>query len=319
MENKTFTVRSFRSDTDADLFALVSLLGDVEAFDQEGGITSEDAIRAHLARPGRERWVVPEPDDAGCLIGYAFAAKKTTERAVFFAVVHPAWRRQGAGSALFEYGLEWIRELGVDHIATTAHAKNDAANAFLRQRGFQLAGYEWFLTVPSGLDLAEPEWPAGYSLVPYAEIEDPAMLVQVCNESRRDMWGHDENTPGTLTEKEVPQLLAYWHPEDFFLIFDPDDGAVGVWSVRPHKQEGDSSGVHLIDAPTIIPEHRHRGLHRPSVLAAARHLEQYGPGKITLGSYGDNETTVGIYQEAGFDLEGKQIGYRCDLRQYDQE
>jgi GNAT superfamily N-acetyltransferase len=49
--------------------------------------------------------------------------------------VHPAWRRQGIGTALYQALGRWANGLGV-HGALTARADNPVANALHRQVGF---------------------------------------------------------------------------------------------------------------------------------------------------------------------------------------
>ena len=303
------TIHHCTSEADIDFDQLLALLTQVEAFDQEGIDLSESALRAHLARKGRERWISRPARTPDRLIGYAWLAIKNRERAVPFVVVHPEWRRRGLGSQLLDRTLQLARERGSAHATNSAHAENDGANAFLRRHGFRVAGFEWAMHAPADTAFDDPVWPAGYTVQPYTQIQDPTVLARVCNESRRDMWGHDENTPGTLTEKEIPMLLSFWAAENIFLVLTEAGQAVGICAVQPNR----TPGVHVIDAPTLVPAHRRRGLHQPMVHTAARRLRQCGAKAVKLESYGDDKQTIDVYRKTGFILDSQYIAYRYDL------
>ncbi len=309
-DSELFTIQHYPSDVDVDfdVAQLVRLMVEVEDVDQEGEMPTEETVYALLVRRKREWWVVRAKDNPGRLIGYTWMSQQTTERAVPYGAVHPAWRGQGIGTQLLERALARAKELGAAHVTSVAHAQNEAANAFFRQRGFEIAGSEWMMNAPAALMPATPKWPAGYTVQTYDTVQDPATLVNVCNQSRRDMWGHAENTPGALTEDDVSLLLGYWAPENLFLVFAPEGHAVGVCSIKPSE-----SGPSLIDAPTLLPKYRKQGLHRPMVLTAMHKLKDQGANVIKMDSYGDPEETVNIYKELGFVLDTHYIAYRRNL------
>lgn len=310
---KNFDIQNLSPDSEPEIQGLLRLFTEIEAVDQEGDEITEEILRMVLARQDRQRWVARLPGESGALAGYASVHMQTAERAYFTAAVHPAWRRQGLGSQMLDQALAFAGEHNARLVTSSTNASHQGANAFLRRREFQMAGSVWLMHAPAEAAAPEAALPEGYTIRAYSEVNDPATLAEVCNLSRRDMWGHAENTPGAVTEQDMPELLAYWLPENVFLAFDPQGQAAGICAIQAAEQPENPSRTHLIDAPTIIPAHRPRGLHLPLLLAAMRALRSQSPGEIRLESYGDGEQTIGIYRQAGFILDRRYISYRYDL------
>ncbi|MEW5871815.1 MAG: GNAT family N-acetyltransferase [Chloroflexota bacterium] len=309
-----FTFRPINPDSATEIQSLLRLFLEIEAVDQEGDEITEEILRLILARKGRQRWIAHQAGEPGSLAGYASVHMQTPERAFFTAAVHPAWRRRGLGSQFLEDALAFARENNAQQISSSANATNQGANAFLLVSGFRVAGSAWALHAPAETAAGEAALPDGYTILPYTEVNNPRILAEVCNLSRRDMWGHAENTPGAVTEQDMPSLLTYWLPENIFLAFDPQGQAVGICAVQPAEQPNNRSRAQLIDAPTIVPAQRQRGLHLPLLLAAMHRLRSCAAGEIRLEAFGDSEEAVGLYQQAGFILDSRYIAYCCDLQ-----
>ncbi|HEY4724187.1 MAG TPA: N-acetyltransferase, partial [Anaerolineae bacterium] len=198
-----FLVRSFRPDT--DLLPLVRLLTEMECVDHDGEDTSESAQRAWMNGPNhdpsRDRWVVESPDQPAELIGYGAIYTPTSERAAIYVAVHPAWRRRGLGSALLRQILNRARESGRSHASVYANEHNVAANAFLAHHHGQAMNGSWLLQAVAGSPLEEAAWPPGYTLRTYAEVQQVSTWIEVTTRSYGDLWGHGENTAGTVTEE----------------------------------------------------------------------------------------------------------------------
>jgi len=54
--------------------------------------------------------------------------------------VDPGFRRQGIGSSLLEYGLEWASDAGYQKLYQNLPATNEAAIEFLEENGWQREG-----------------------------------------------------------------------------------------------------------------------------------------------------------------------------------
>jgi mycothiol synthase len=299
-----------------DFHRLARLLKAVETWDQDGEDVSEAALLASLKWQGhdlqKDRWLAFHRDHLDEAIGYTFIFTQSPQRATLHVAVHPDWRRRGLGRTLLHHSLERACELGVHQVLSNTNARNAASIAFLHRQGFQLAGAAWSLHLPSGQPVAEPEWPAGYTVRRYIETPDLTLLTTVLNQCYADRWGHTENTPGAVDEARVARALEYWRPEDLFIAFAPHGQAVGVCENRPAT---DPAEDHLLGAPGIAPAYRLPELYRALTLTAARWLRRYGPQAIRLESYGDDEGVIAVYQELGFSLDGQFLSYLYDLKQ----
>src|ERR1051326_7073968 len=105
-----FKIRHY--EPEKDLIALSKVLTEIEALDQDGEDTSEEALRTALTwpnyRPSQDVWVA---ELAGQLVGYAVALERPSQRCSVYAVVHPTYRRQSLGSRFLELLTARAREL----------------------------------------------------------------------------------------------------------------------------------------------------------------------------------------------------------------
>src|SRR5919198_839423 len=209
--------RHYNLEGSDDFRCLARLLQVVEAYDQDGEDVSETNLLASLKwsghDPQKDRWLAFHPNQPDEVIGYTFIFSQSPQRAVLHVVVHPDWRRRGLGKALLERSLKRAHELGIQQVLSNANAKNQTANAFLQRYRYQLAGSAWSLHLPADQPVAEPEWPAGFTVRRYIEDPDLKRLATVLNRSYADHWGHSENTPGAVDEARVAQAIEYWKPE----------------------------------------------------------------------------------------------------------
>jgi len=309
-----FVLRHYSLEASQDFYRLARLLQAVEARDRDGEDVSEAALLASLKwqghDPQKDRWLAFHPDHPDEAVGYTFVFTQSPQRAALHVAVHPEWRRRGLGRALLQRSLERAGELGVPQVLSNTNARNAAAMAFLQRQGFQRAGAAWCLHLAAGLPVAEPGWPAGYTVRRYVEAPDLTLLTTVLNQCYADRWGHTENTPGAVDEARVAQALEYWRPEDLFIAFAPDGQAVGVCENRPAT---DPAEDHLLGAPGIAPAYRSPELYRALTLTAGRWLRRCGPQAIRLESYGDEEGVISVYQELGFSLDGQFLSYLYDF------
>jgi mycothiol synthase len=302
-----------------DLPHLSDLLTAVEAHDQDGEDPSEAALRGQLAwphyDPEQDCWVIAAPGSSHELIGYSSVFAQTPMRSTLSVAIHPAWRRRGLGRALLTKALERARETGARRVTVYANAHNTAAIAFLSRQGFWLVGSSWVLRAPADLVLEEAQWPHGYTLRSYAEVQQFSTLMEVINRSYADAWGHAENDQAT-TEAHVVEWLASADPGGIFLAFAPEGSIAGFCRAIPAllpQEPADSDLTDEVEQPGVVPEHRHQGLYLPLVLTALHWLHSQGRHAVMLQSWGDDEQTIASYQEIGWILMQRWLAYRCDL------
>jgi mycothiol synthase len=315
-----WTLRNYKADTDVDLFRLLRLYNEIEAYDQNPHPSTEADLRGQLKwqghDPAHDRWVIESPDDASRLIGYGSVFAQSAERTVVWVIVHPAWRRQHIGTLLLQRTVERAREQSATHVTSTANTNDGVATAFLTRNHFSAAGDNWSLLTPQDLQPQEPRWPIGYSMRTYAEVQHLPTLVEVLNRCYSDMWGHRENTPGAVNEQYLSEAMIrhpqYFTPEAMFIAFAPDGTTAGFCRAE-FEMRGDER-VKVVDGPGVVPEHRSQRLQRPLALAAMQWLNTQQAGPIVLYAWGDSEQTVDIYREIGFVVQDHYIEYKRDLK-----
>lgn len=299
-----------------DLTNLSSMLTEIEAVDQDGEDTSEEYLRASLEwpnyRPEKDVWVA-EVD--GKLMGYALALEQPSQKCTIYIVVHPSQRRKGMGSQLLELVLGRARELGSKSVLIYANEKNEASNGFLKQRYFSVVGSSGAMKVGVSVEFPTVEFPNGYTLKKYSDVNDKRVLLHALNHCYLGMWGHQHNDNPTEEEINSPQFLKYYTAGNILLLFDPENMVCGLCSVKPEgKRESSSLHLDLLDAPGVIQQYRELEYQRPLVLAGIEHLRKSHPKRpIALEFWGDSEAVLNIYRSLGFEMLHHYIAYHKEI------
>lgn len=313
-----FTVRNFNMAT--DLVALVTLRN-VLASVNDKPITVEQQ-RTELNEPNqtpeKDRWVAEEIDKPGSLIGQGFGYHPVPERYLAWIEVDPQWRRRGVGSLLFVQVLERAKAVGAEHLLIYAHAGDKAGNAFLSHQGFWARSGAWFMSRPAGLAVAMPQWPAGYRLRSYAEVQDLDILWQVCYGTYGEQWGHGENSQTNRAKPPETTIIAWlpgWEPvgENILLLFDPNNEVAGICRGFVGNAAAGKATTGWVDGPGVMPKHRHLALQKPLVLAMMHWLQERNQDAFEMSSLGDTDATIEIYREIGFHVDTHLIAYHVDI------
>lgn len=315
-------------DPAADFERLLALRRELEALEPTDGDTSAEGLRATFKWHGhdtqQDRWVVTAPHAPDNFIAYAWVFAQSQERVVTLVRVHPAWRRQGLGSALLAQTLARARQVGANHVTGGCWQTVPQAHHFLTHHGFEPVGHNRFFDASADVPLPAPVWPVGYTVRTFAEVQDLALLAAVCNRCYHDMWGHAENVPGAVDEARLAEGMRnspqHYNPDSIFIAFAPDGEAVGVCFGRIYGHENNDPTTgrskQVVDSPGVAPQYRHLGLQQPLTLITMHWLRKTaGVGPIQLHTYGDQEAAVMIYHALGFVLEPNShlIEYRLDL------
>jgi mycothiol synthase len=308
-----FTIRHY--DPEKDLSELSRLLTEIESLDRDGEDTSEEYLRASLAwpnyRPAQDVWVA---ESQGKLVGYGVALEQPSQRCTIYVVVHPSQRQKGLGSRLLDLTLSRARELGSKNILVYANERNHGSDLFLKHHNFQQVGSSGSMKLNSQEGIPSVEFPKGFTLKKYSEVNDPLILLKALHVCYQGMWGHQHNDNPSEEERKFPRFLHYYDGEDIFLLFDEKDSIFGICSLKSQgKREGNGELSDLLDGPGIIQEFREEGYQRPMVLAGIQHLRQKGIRPITLEFWGDNENALNIYRSLGFEMVNRYIAYHKEL------
>ena len=283
-----FVIRHYVPEN--DLSELSRLMTEIESMDRDGEDTSEEYLRASLAwpnyRPAQDVWVA---ELEGKLVGYGVALEQPSQRCTIYVVVHPSQRRKGLGSQLLELTLNRAHELGSKKILVYANEHNSASNLFLEYHKFESVGSIGSMKLNSQAESPLAEFPKGFTLKKYSEVNDPLILLKALNECYLGMWGHQHDDNPTEEERKSPRFLHYYDGEDILLLFDEKDSIFGICSLKSQgKREGNGELSDLLDGPGIIQEYREGGYQRSLVLAGIQQLRQKGIRPITLEFWGDD-------------------------------
>jgi mycothiol synthase len=305
MENP-FLIRHYVPEQ--DLSSLSQMLTEIESIDHDGEETSEEYLRS------MNEWTNFDPDQNvwvseldGKFVGYGQVLPKNDSISSIYVVVHPSQRRKGLGSRLLELVLTRAREANSKAVLAYTNGRNTASIDFLDHHGFDAAGTSGVMTAPAS-ELPQAELPPGFSLRRYSELGDPQIVVRALNECYRDMVGHHQNVTS------ADRFINYYGEEGIHLLFDESQSLIGVCAAKPQGKTDERSISDLLDAPGIVKEHRHTGLQKFLALAVMNWLREKGTYPIALEYWGDDEKTLNLYRDLGFELIQQQITYHKELR-----
>jgi mycothiol synthase len=310
-----FVFRPFAMER--DVLPLLRLINEIEAIDQVDEGRSESELRASLTwpegDPARDRVVVEEPGYPDRLIAAVTTWKaSTTDRADVRVTVHPDWRRRGLGGALLARGLARAREKGAVYVSAGHDNRMRAAGAFVAAHGFRSTGTWIQMRCEADVLLAEPVYPAGYTVRSHSEVQSVPVLAAALN---RGFIGHFEHRDATETE------VAHWLGTDhtradgIFLAFGPAGEPAGIcWAeINPDHSARRGRPTGYIDSLAVVPEHRRHGLGRALLLEGIRWLRANGQATIELDAWGENERALPLYEGVGFRISRQGQSYERSL------
>ena len=313
MENP-FTIRHYVPEQ--DLSPLADMLTEIESIDRDGEDTSEEYLRASLAwpnyRPTQDVWVA-EAD--GKLVGYGVALEQPSQNCTMYVVVHPSYRRKSLGSQLLALTLHRAQELDAKNILVYANEHNRESNLFLTHHNFRQVGSSGSMKLNANIEHPPAEFPEGFTLKRYSEVNDPLILLEALYVCYLGMWGHQHSENQTEEERKSPRFLQYYAADDILLLFDENGSIFGICSIKPQgKREANGELSDLLDAPGIIEKYREQGFQRLLVLAGIEHLRKKGTRPITLEFWGDDENALNIYRSLGFEMVNRYVAYHKEFQ-----
>lgn len=306
---QTFVVR--RLAPEQDLPGWLGLIHALEIEQSGQARSTGEQLRQALARPRFQRWVIAAPGEPHSLLAYGMLYPQIKERSALDVYVHPDWRRRGLGSLLLNQLLAEARRIGADWANLEIIDTNAAAIAFLTKHAFQPAADAWLLRAPAEVEFREPDWPAGYQVRSFAEVNSLDLFVEAANRGYGHLWGHHENTAGGIPIEDAQRILALFDAQDIFLLFSPEGKPVGLTRVEPVARTGGQEDV--LDGPGVAPELRSRYLQRELALHALGWLRGQGRLAVRLESWGDTVETVRLYEAIGFQVAEHYLAYRKAL------
>lgn len=320
------TIRLFG---DADIAAFVAVHNRVWP---EDPITENEARYADSiwddARYHRHRLVAT--DDTGRVIGFG-AVRHMQEQfhpdkygiSVF---IDPAARRQGHGSALYDFPLKELRRRGAIAARAWAKESDDVSVQFALDRGYVEVRRAW----QSRLDVA------GFDMAPFAtapaRVADQGIIITTLAaeaETNPRPW-QDMYELDTICARDVPDIepftpveyddfvktyitAPYVLPDAFFLAKAqgaPRNRYVGV--ARLWSSDGEPDILNQ-DLTGVIPDYRGRGVAMALKLKTVEYARAHGTRQIRTWNDTLNRPMLRINEAMGFQKEPADIAFLNDL------
>jgi GNAT superfamily N-acetyltransferase len=248
-------------------------------------------------RARRATWVA---EDRGALVGYAEAefdwVAERRDIGHVWALVDPAHRQRGLGSALFECALDHVTANGAGEIRSWSFADSDG---FLEKRGFTPTRVERLSAVdPRTVDTSALEsLPVGIVLAPMSELDHRLREVyELFMEAIADM---PSDHPQTNLSYEEWLTEALGDPDlsrqgSFVVLADDRPASLSWVKVDPTR------GFAEQELTGTARTYRRRGLARVAKLAVLRWCASQGITRLATGNDATNVGMIAINDELGF-------------------
>ena len=308
-----FIIRHYNPES--DLSPLARMMTETESVDRDGEDTSEEYLRRALEwpnyRPAQDVWVA-EAD--GKLVGYGVAFEQPSQQCTLYLVVHPSQRRKGLGSQLLDLVLGRAREFSSTTLLIYSSEHNKVSRSFLGHRGFRVVGTSGGMIAPANLEVPPFEFPAGFTLKRFSELNDLYILAVALMDCYHGMWGHNHSEKASADNPNVARFLSYYGAYNILLLFDAENDVTGICSVKSEGANDENGNpLDILDAPGLIQKFRADGLQRPLVLAGLHRLREQGQRAVKLEFWGEDENTLDLYRTLGFEMSQQYIAYHKEL------
>ena len=148
-------------------------------------------------------WLLCEEDEDAIGAGFALTGWHTPpHRAIGAALVEPAARGAGTGTAVLRELEAWARERGATQLEGPVQEDDTESIAWTKRRGYAEAGRESHLVLDlTAIDAPAADPPPGIEIVTWAERPELAAgLYGVAVEATPDIPGAEEDELGSLEE-----------------------------------------------------------------------------------------------------------------------
>ncbi|MFN8493741.1 MAG: GNAT family N-acetyltransferase [Caldilineaceae bacterium] len=217
--------------------------------------------------------------------------------------VHPAFRRQGIGAALYDHLMVQMADeepKGTIFMGKCWEAQPESVR-FITQRGFVQTGREQMseldvqtFDMQPFADVAERMRQQGITILPYPELAaaDPLCQRKCYAMQSESMVGMPKVTTqaNRSCEQYVQQVFgnSAFIPEAFFIALD-QGRYVGLSALCDEHEDRTRLAT---DYTGVIPSHRRRGIATALKLCCIQYAQAHGARTITTG----NDSTNPMYQ-----------------------
>jgi GNAT superfamily N-acetyltransferase len=298
----SYLLRPYNAPDDDVQFAALSAAADPDPW------TVADVAEWRRTFPeGGSEFDLVAVDEQNVIIGHGHLHRMPWMTAGQFhldTLVHPSYRGQGVGSALFA-GLEKFAQAhGATSLTAVAHAAEQSGVRFAETRGFTIKRHEYV----SRLDLADfEEAPVagvladlerqGLRFFTYADEPREAELYEVVRRNYADMPGVSPDTGymllGEWRQRWVEDAES---PLDCIIIAADGDQLVGVTRMGWYNDQGEMKTYHS----SVIREYRGRKIAVALKLLSIRTARRYGATALLTNNDSRNTAILRVNEQFGY-------------------
>jgi GNAT superfamily N-acetyltransferase len=298
------TIRPIDIERDApEVVALVRQANPTIVTDVAGWLHRQRTVPE---RAERRAWVAEQDGRVVGRVGVMrnfFTAGST--KGLFELAVLESERGRGIGGALFETGIDYARELGLDGVFSKFH-ENEAGTAFANARGFELKRAETMSVLdPRNVnDVPPPD----LELRPVSEI-DPQLVYRVDTEASLDMPLMEQMNEMPYDEwvQHVLEHPLFSAEGSFCAMVDGVAAATAMLNVDFET----GRAVNMFTG--TLRDYRGRGLARAVKLASTRWAAANGVTQVVTTNDETNAGMLAVNRRLGYRPAGREVDWLKEL------
>lgn len=214
--------------------------------------------------------------------------------------VHPDRWGRGVGSALVDWGVARVAELGGELIGQTVPDADTAAVELFGSRGWSPLWTSWVLEVPPGAVVAQRSLPDGYALRALRPGQDERAAYDVVERAFAE-WPDRDPTRYEDWAATVLQRPGF-EPWQLILALDPDGMPVGACHLVISQDTG------WVNQVAVDRAHRRQGIAQALLARAFAAARERGASRGELST--DSRTgALGLYERLGMQVKSSFTQY----------
>ncbi len=307
MNESIYLVRNYHN---SDFDEYVRLQEEAEHHDRVGRCLGRRFLLEQLHRPG----FVPEEHllvAAGSqrLLAYIdITLEEGVSRVVLDCLVHPAHRRMGLGTRLFNHALDFARKLEIGWAQANVADTNHGARMFLENLDFTPVRVYLDMLLGPGSEVSVLGDTVNITLQ-HLQPGQEEVLMQVQNCAFQESWGYNPNTVMTISRRLE---MSDTSPEHVILAVSGAEVMGYCWTTEVTEEIADKKGrIYMLG---VCPRFRDKGLGRHLLLAGLRYLNKRGVKSVELTVDSQNTSARRLYDSAGFKIVSASLWFERDLR-----